>query len=77
MTYLITILPLLGGLAIGYLIGFRRGRAQAAQDYADTLEHIQPSSRTPGQPTNIEGRPARVTSPRWRRRAITGDAQDE
>jgi hypothetical protein len=77
MIYLIAALFLLAGLAMGLGVGMRIGRAQTAREYDDVLERIEPSPRTPGQPTNLGEPFSRVTNTRWRRRMMTGDAQDE
>lgn len=50
------------GLWLGYAVAIRQTR----REYADVLERIEPPSRTPGQPTNIDGPSARVTEPKRR-----------
>lgn len=54
------------GVAIGLWLGYAIAIRQAREEYADTLERIDPSSRTPGLPTNLDAEPSRVTEPKRR-----------
>jgi hypothetical protein len=69
------LLTLLGWVVAcgAYIVGYVHGKQKMREQVLDTIEQIQPSSRTPGQPTNV-GQPwSRVSEPRWRRRMLKDD----
>lgn len=52
--------------AVGLWLGFWIGVQQTREQYRDRLERIEPPPRTPGQPTNRDAPPSRVTEPKRR-----------
>lgn len=64
--YIILIIVGVLAIAAAYWAGYQRGLRQASARYAEDLVRIEPPSRTPGQPTNLAGDPARVTEPKRR-----------
>lgn len=44
----------------------RQGRQHAAR-HAEWVRRVEPSSRTPGYPTNRDAEPSHVRRPRWTR----------
>jgi hypothetical protein len=55
-----------GALLAGYALGWRQGAQRTQERLSDLIERIEPNPRTPGQPTNTDAPPSRVTEPKRR-----------
>lgn len=63
---------LMVGAVIGaYLMGRRHGR-EAAEEWFERVEPVQPTTRAAGQPTNVDGPPSRINKPKWRQGMLRG-----
>lgn len=50
----------------GYVVGYRYGRLNGAEEAVERLSRIDPPKRRPGTPTNVDAPPSEPRSPRWR-----------
>jgi hypothetical protein len=63
---IIIIAVIVGTFAAGLWAGYWIALRQARREFSDVLERVEPGPRTPGQPTNIDAPPSRVTEPKRR-----------
>lgn len=66
MEFLVLLTLLLIGAGAGYWLGYRQGVEAATADWSERMTRLEPPPRSAGQPTNVDGPPSRVSSPRIR-----------